>query len=55
MYDLDKDNELNKGGDLESFGTIDLRKILNVIALVVSLVVVVFGSIKWGWDMPEMA
>ena len=40
MYDLDKDNELNKGGRSESFGTIDLRKILNVIALVVSLVVV---------------
>ncbi len=55
MYDLDKNHELKQVGSLEEFGTIDFRKILNVIALVISLVVVVWGSITRGWDMPEMA
>lgn len=54
MYDLDKENELNKGGNLDDFGKIDLRAILNVTALVVALGVVIFGSIKLGWDMQEM-
>ncbi len=55
MYDLDKDNALNTGKGLESFGELDLRKILNLLALVVALAAIVFGSIKYGWDMQEMA
>ena len=55
MYDLDQNSELRAGGGLEDFGTIDARKVLNIIALVVSLGVVIYGSIKFGWDMPEMA
>lgn len=55
MYDLDKDNELNTGGDLDSFGTIDFRKILIILTLVASLVAIVYGSVKKGWDMPETA
>ena len=55
MYDLDQNSELRAGGGLEDFGTIDTRKVLNIIALVVSLGVVIYGSIKFGWDMPEMA
>ena len=54
MYDLDQNSELRAGG-LEDFGTIDARKVLNIIALVVSLGVVIYGSIKFDWDMPEMA
>lgn len=54
-YDIDKDNELNKGSGFDSFGNIDARKILSIIALVVSLAVIVYGSIALGWDMPEMA
>ena len=55
MYDLDQNSELRAGGGLEDFGTIDTRRVLNIIALVVSLGVVIYGSIKFGWDMPEMA
>ncbi|RHP46040.1 Na+/H+ antiporter NhaC family protein [Clostridium sp. AF32-12BH] len=55
MYDLDQTSELRAGGGLDDFGTIDTRKILSIIALVVSLGVVIYGSIKLGWDMPEMA
>ena len=55
MYDLDQNSELRAGGGLEDFGTIDTRKVLNIIALVVSLGVVIYGSIKFGWDMPELA
>ena len=55
MYDLDQNSELRAGGGLEDFGTIDARKVLNIIALVVSLGVVIYGSIKFDWDMPEMA
>ena len=55
MYDLDQNSELRAGGGLEDFGTIDARKVLSIIALVVSLGVVIYGSIKFDWDMPEMA
>lgn len=55
MYDLDKENELNTGGDLDSFGSMDGRKILTILALVASLVAIVYGSVKMGWDMPETA
>lgn len=55
MYDLDQSSELNQSSDLADFGQIDLRKILNVLALVVALAVVVYGSIKFDWDMAEMA
>lgn len=55
MYDLDKDNALNTGKGLESFGELHLRKILNLLALVVALAAIVFGSIKYSWDMQEMA
>ncbi len=41
---------LRAGGGLEDFGTIDARKVLNIIALVVSLGVVIYGSIKFDWD-----
>ena len=32
MYDLDQNSELRAGGGLEDFGTIDTRKVLNIIA-----------------------
>lgn len=54
MYDLDQKNEL-KSTDLDSFGEITMRKALCVLALFVSLVAVIYGSIKLDWDMPEMA
>lgn len=55
MYDLDKENVLNTGGDLESFGELNTRKILCLLTLVAALVAIVYGSIKLGWGMQEMA
>lgn len=55
MYDLDKENELNKGWDLDAFGTLNLRKILIILSLVAALAAIVYGSVVMGWDMPEMA
>ena len=55
MYDLDKENELNQGGDLDSFGSMDGRKVLIILALVAALAAIVYGSVNMGWDMPETA
>ena len=55
MYDLDRENELNNGGDLDSFGTLNGRKVLIILSLILSLTVIIYGSVKMGWDMPEMA
>ena len=54
MYDLDSQNE-QKNLDIDSFGTMDVRKTLIIIALVAALAGMVVGSVKFGWDMPEMA
>lgn len=55
MYDLDKENDLNNGGDLDSFGTLSVRKVIIILSLVLSLGAIIYGSVKMGWDMPEMA
>lgn len=55
MYELDKENDLNSGGDLDSFGTLNVRKVLIIFSLVLSLAAIIYGSVKMGWDMPEMA
>lgn len=55
MYELDKGSEFQTDAGIEGFGSIDLRKILCIAALVISLAVVIYGSIKLGWDMPHMA
>ena len=54
MYDLDSQNE-QKDLDIDSFGTMDVRKTLIIIALVAALAGMVVGSVKFGWDMPELA
>ena len=53
MYDLDKENEMAGKVSLEDFGTMDLRKWLVIGCLVVSLIVIIYGSIALGWDLPE--
>lgn len=55
MYDLDKENELNNGWDLDAFGTLNARKVLIILSLIVALGAIVYGSVAKGWDMPEMA
>lgn len=54
MYELDKDNEF-KHLDIESFGSMTLRKTLIILALVAALAAMVVGSVSFGWDTPELA
>ncbi len=54
MYDLDQAGG-QKGTDLDSFGSLSARKILIIAALAAALVGIVYGSIQYGWDMPEIA
>lgn len=54
MYDLDKNSEF-KNASLEEFGTLDTRKILSILALVVALVAIVYGCINLDWDFAEQS
>lgn len=54
MYDLDKNSEF-KNASLDEFGTLDTRKILSIIALVIALVVIVYGCINLDWDFAEQS
>ena len=54
MYDLDKNSEF-KNTSLDEFGTLDTRKILSILALVVALVAIVYGCIKLDWDFAEQS
>ena len=54
MYDLDKTSEF-KNSNLDEFGTLDTRKILCIVALVVALVAIVYGCIKLDWDFAEQS
>lgn len=54
MYDLDKNSEF-KNASLDEFGTLDTRKVLSIIALVIALVVIVYGCINLDWDFAEQS
>lgn len=54
MYDLDKNSEF-KNASLEEFGTLDTRKVLSIIALVIALVAIVYGCINLDWDFAEQS
>lgn len=54
MYDLDQNSEF-KNASLDEFGTLDTRKILSILALVVALVAIVYGCIKLDWDFAEQS
>ena len=54
MYDLDKNSEFKKTS-LEDFGTMDVRKVLCIIALVAALVLIVYGCIKLNWSFTEQS
>ena len=54
MYDLDKNSEC-KNASLDEFGTLDTRKILSILALVVALIAIVYGCIKLDWDFAEQS
>lgn len=54
MFDLDIHND-QKDVDMDSFGGMNARKSLIIVALVAALGAIVYGSIVYGWDMPEIA
>ncbi|MEG2733451.1 MAG: Na+/H+ antiporter NhaC family protein [Clostridium sp.] len=54
MFDLDSHNE-QKDLDIDSFGAMDVRKSLILTLLVGALVAIVWGCIKYDWDMAEIA
>lgn len=54
MYDLDQNSEF-KNASLDEFGTLDTRKILSILALVVALVAIVYGCINLDWDFAEQS
>lgn len=54
MYDLDKTSEF-KNANLDEFGSLDTRKILCIIALVIALVTIVYGCINLEWDFAEQS
>ena len=54
MHDLDKNSQF-KNANLDEFGTLDTRKILCIIALVIALVAIVYGCINLDWDFAEQS
>lgn len=54
MYEFDSQNE-QKELDIDSFGAMNLRKTLIILSLVAALVGMVIGSVKFDWDMEELA
>ena len=46
---------LKENADLETFGTMDFRKVLIMFAFFAALVAIVYGGIKMDWDMEETA
>lgn len=55
MYDLDKTSAFRDTVDLDSFGTMSLRKILIMAAFFAALIAIVYGGVKLGWGMQETA
>lgn len=55
MYELDKTSEFRDTVDLDSFGTMNLRKVLIMTAFFAALIAIVYGGVKLGWGMQETA
>ena len=55
MYDLDQQNSLNMGGDLDNFGSMNARKVLILLTLAAALGSIVYGGIRLGWGMSHTA
>jgi len=54
MYDLDQTSEF-RNGSLDDFGKLDTRKWLCLGALLVALIVIVYGCIKLDWSFAEQS
>lgn len=55
MYDLDRQSDFKDRADLESFGSMNLRKALIMAAFFAALIAIVYGGVKLDWDMEETA
>jgi len=55
MYELDSANPVKGSMSLDDFGTMDPRKWLSIACLVVALVIIVYGSVVYEWDVAEHA
>lgn len=55
MYDLDSQNTLKTSTNLEDFGSMDFRKWIAIISLIIALGAIVSGSIFLGWGLQEQS
>lgn len=55
MYHLDSQNTLKTSTNLEDFGSMDIRKWLAIISLIIALGAIVSGSIFLGWGLQEQS
>lgn len=56
MYDLDQAAKAAGGEiDLDSFGTMTLRKAIPLVLLVIAMIMITYGSIMLKWEMREMS
>ncbi len=54
-YELDKNHPLRTNADFDSFGPVDLRKILVLVALVIAILIMAFGAIKFKWSYTQFS
>lgn len=55
MYELDKQNNIFEGQDLDSYGALSFRRIIVILALFGTMALIVYGGAVWDWDMREIA
>lgn len=55
MYHLDSQNTLKTSTNLEDFGSMDIRKWIAIISLIIALGAIVSGSIFLGWGLQEQS
>lgn len=53
MYDLDQQYSADEKVDIDSFGGMNIRKILVILCLVVSLSIVVYGAVMLHWGLDQ--
>jgi len=54
-YDLDQNHPLRTSADFDSFGPVDTRKALILVALVAAIVMMAFGAIKFKWGYTQFS
>lgn len=54
-YDLDQTHPLRANTDFDSFGPLDMRKSLVLVALAAAIIVMAFGAIKFKWSYMQFS